>query len=163
MNSSWSKGGAGRRAALPLLLSLALACSKNEKPAEEPEARPAVDPVMADATLLANELKEIVDRVMAYRSSHQNKLPTSLRAAGIDSLAPQFVRRLDRQGSDPLVTIAFRRLDGRAVSRCRGTNVILEDIMLRGGSFDVACDLTSGGFRSITIVPPPPPKPKKDQ
>jgi hypothetical protein len=136
-----------------LALLLLLACGKEEK-AAAPEAKLPADPVLADATLLGMELRDVVDRVMAYRSSHQNRLPGSLRAAGIDSLAPQFVRRLERQGSDPLVTIAFRRLDGRTVSRCRGTNVVLEDLVMRG-SFDVACDLTSGGFRSLTITPAP--------
>lgn len=150
MNSRWSSCGAGRRAAL-LLLVLLLACGKGEEQSATPQAKVPTDPVLADATLLGNELREVIDRVMAYRSSHQNRLPNSLRQAGIDSLAPQFIRRLERQGSDPLVTIAFRRLDGRAVSRCRGTNVVLEDIVMRG-SYDVACDLTSGGFRSVTIT-----------
>jgi hypothetical protein len=153
VNSSWSSRRARRLAALPLLL-LALACSKEEA-APAAQAKPAGDPVVADARLLANELHDIMDRVMAYRSSHQNRLPNSLRQAGVDSLTPQFVRRLERQGKDPLVTIAFRRLDGRAVARCRGTNVVLEDLMLRG-NYQVACDLTSGGFRSVTIDPSPP-------
>lgn len=148
-------------AALPLLMVLLAACSGEEKAPAPAAAKPPADPVVADATLLANELRDILDRVMAYKSSHQGRLPTSLRQAGIDSLAPQFIRRLERQGRDPLVTIAFRRMDGRSVARCRGTNVVLEDIMLRGGSFDVACDLTSGGFRSVTIDPPPPP-PKQE-
>lgn len=150
MNSRWSSRRAGRRAALPLLLLL-LACGTGEEKRAAPAAKVPTDPVLADATLLGNELRDVVDRVMAYRSSHQNRLPNSLRQAGIDSLAPQFVRRLERQGSDPLVTIAFRKLEGRAVSRCRGTNVVLEDIVMHG-SFDLACDLTSGGFRSVTIT-----------
>jgi hypothetical protein len=137
------------------LLLLLLACGKDEDKAA-PEATLPADPVLADATLLGMELRDVVDRVMAYRSSHQNRLPGSLRAAGIDSLTSQFVRRLERQGNDPLVTIGFRRIDGRAVSRCRGTNVVLEDLVIRG-NFDVACDLTSGGFRSLTITPPAPP------
>jgi hypothetical protein len=156
VNSRWSKRGAGRHAAPLLLLLLLLACGKGEEKGAAPAAKLPADPVLADATLLGMELREVMDRVMAYRSSHQNRLPGSLRAAGIDSLTPQFVRRLERQGSDPLITIAFRRLDGRAVSRCRGTNVVLEDLVIRG-SFDVACDLTSGGFRSLTISPPAPP------
>ena len=149
MNSRWNSRRAGRRAALPFLL-LVLACSKGEEQTRTAEVKVPVDPVVADATLLGNELRDVVDRVMAYRSSHQNRLPNSLRQAGIDSLAPQFVRRLERQGSDPLVTIAFRKLEGRAVSRCRGTNSVLEDIVMHG-SFALACDLTSGGFRSVTI------------
>lgn len=154
MNSSWSRRGTGR-VVLSLLTVLLVACKGDEAPAPV-AAKPAADPVLADATLLGNELRDIMDRVMAYRSSHQNRLPASLRQAGIDSLTPQFIRRLERQGKDPLVTIAFRRLEGRAVARCRGTNVVLEDIMLRAGAFDLACDLTNGGFRSITIDPSSP-------
>ncbi|HWA15046.1 MAG TPA: hypothetical protein VG817_01340 [Gemmatimonadales bacterium] len=150
MNSRWSSRRDGLRAPL-LLLALVLACGKGEEKAAAPQARVPTDPVLADATLLGTELREVMDRVMAYRSSHQKRLPASLRQAGIDSLTPQFIRRLERQGSDPLVTIAFRRLEGRAVSRCRGTNVVLEDLVVRG-SYDIACDLTSGGFRSVTIT-----------
>jgi hypothetical protein len=63
---------------------------------------------------------------------------------------------LSREGSDPLVTIRFRRLDGRAVAECQGTNQVLEDAMLHGGTFQVTCQLTQGGSRGFTIEPPAP-------
>jgi hypothetical protein len=98
---------------------------------------------------------------MAYKTSHRGTLPTSLRQAGIDSLAPQFVRRLDREGDAPLVTIVFRRLEGHQLSSCQGTNEVLEDKMLRGGAFDVSCTPIAGGVQGFTVPPPPPPpKPK---
>jgi len=109
------------------------------------------DPAQADANQLGRELFEIVDRVMAYRSSHRNRLPTSLRQVGLDSLTPLFVRRLSRQGSDPLVTIAFRRPEGRVLRSCAGTSMVLESSVLHDGTFDVKCELTAGGVRHFEI------------
>jgi len=104
--------------------------------------------------MLGRELAEIVDRVMAYRSSHRGQLPTSLRQAGIDSLTPIFIRQYSRQGRDPLVTIRFRNLTDRDVAACRGTNMVLEDAMLHAGRFDVNCEMTAGGVQTFTIEPP---------
>jgi hypothetical protein len=124
-------------------------------------AREGPGGAQGDAEQLGREVAEIVDRVMAYKTSHRGTLPTSLRQAGIDSLAPQFVRRLDREGDAPLVTIVFRRLEGHQLSSCQGTNEVLEDKMLRGGAFDVSCTLIAGGVQGFTVPPPPPPpKPK---
>ncbi len=159
MNSSWSRAGAGLRAALVLLLSAVLACGGGAaKKKAAPKARP-VDPVVEDAAVLGRELKQIVDRVMAYKSSHRNALPNSLRQVGIDSLTPVFIRRLARQGSEPLVTIVYRRREGHAVSWCRGTNAVLEDAMLREGKFDIICEMSGGNIRNFVIEPPPPPPP----
>lgn len=104
-----------------------------------------MDPAQADANELGRELYDIVDRVMAYRSSHRNRLPTSLRQAGLDSLTPSFVRRLGREGADPLVTIIFRRPDGRVLRSCAGTALVLESSMLHDGTFEVECTLVAGG------------------
>lgn len=103
--------------------------------------------------MLGRELAEIVDRVMAYRSSHRGQLPTSLRQAGLDSLTPIFIRQYSRQGSAPLVTIRFRSLAHRPVTACRGTNMVLEDAMLHAGRFDVKCEMTAGGVQTFTIEP----------
>ena len=117
------------------------------------------DPVQADAELLGRELFEIMDRVMSYRSAHRGTLPNSLRQAGLDSLAPLFVRRLSRRGSAPLVTIVFRNTSGHKLSSCQATNSVLEDNALRGGNFDVSCTLIGGGTQPFTIPPrEPPPK-----
>jgi len=99
----------------------------------------------ADAEYLARDLFDIVDRVMSYRSSHQGMLPPSLSIAGIDSLTPQTVRRLEAQGNSPLVTVAFRREGTREVVSCRGTNLLLEEAMLNSGEFPVECTLAAGG------------------
>jgi hypothetical protein len=125
--------------------------SPGEAPGSTPQAQ-------QEAEQLGREVADIVDRVMAYRSSHRGNLPVSYRQAGIDSLTPEFVRRLSRRGSDPLVTIAFRRTAGREVASCDGTNLVLEDKLLKAGAFDVSCRLTAGGTRIFTVPPPPPPK-----
>ncbi len=115
----------------------------------------------AEAEQLGREAAEIIDRVMAYKSSHRDNLPTSFRQAGIDTLVSQFIRRLGREGSDPRVTIVFRSTSGREVTACSGTNAVLEDKLLRAGVFDVDCTLRDGSRRVFTIPLPPPP-PKKD-
>jgi hypothetical protein len=145
-----------------LLLCAAAACGGGAKKKKKaaPTA-PPVDPVVEEAAILGRELKDIVDRVMSYKSSHRNALPNSLRQVGIDSLTPVFIRRLSRQGGEPLVTIAYRRREGHAVTLCRGTNVVLEDAMLREGKFDIVCEMSGGNIRNFVIEPPPPP-PKPD-
>lgn len=158
MNSRWSDRGAALGLAL-LLTGLLLACAGGGKSKQAAQARK--DPAQVEAELLGRELAVIVDRVMAYRSSHRGQLPSSLRLAGIDSLAPDYIRRLARQGDAPLITIAFRRLNGRKVASCKGTNQVLEEAMLREGQFDADCILVGGGTRLFTIYPPPPPKEKE--
>jgi hypothetical protein len=111
-----------------------------------------VDPAQADANELGRELYDIMDRVMAYRSSHRNRLPTSLRQAGLDSLTPAYIRRLGRQGSDPLVTIVFRRPDGHVLRSCAGSSLILESSMLHDGTFEVQCDLAAGGSARFQVA-----------
>ena len=142
-------------------MGFALACGSGGDTSKPDAAASPADPAQAEAELLGRDLADIVDRVMAYRSAHQNRLPSSLRQAGIDSLAPQFVRRLGRQGSEPLVTVAFRRTDGRLVTGCSGTSAVLEDASLRGGAFEVSCTVAAGGVQTFTVPPlPPPPKPE---
>jgi len=150
VNSRWSRGPAGRRPALALLLAGLVACGG----AAEKDARAAAEQAQLEAEELGREVADIVDRVMAYRSSHRGNLPASFRQAGIDSLTPAFVRRLARQGEDPLVIIAWRRSAGRELVSCQGTNLVLEDQQLRGGTFDVSCYLKAGGSRVFTVPPP---------
>jgi hypothetical protein len=141
-----------------LLAALALACGKS--PEAKRVAKAESDPSQREADLLGRELSDVMDRVMAYRSSHRGQLPPSLRLAGIDSLTPTFIRRLSRQGDDPLLTIRFRNLEGRHVAACRGTNMVLEEASLHEGQFEVSCELTGGGNQTFTILPLPPPEPK---
>ena len=146
------------------VLALSLAAAACQEGAKSPAGSPrrTAEPkgaTQADAELLGRELFEIMDRVMSYRSSHQGRLPNSLRQAGLDSLAPLFIRRLGRRGSAPLVTIVFRNTAGHKLSNCQATNSVLEDNALRGGFFDVTCTPVGGGTELFTIPPrEPPPK-----
>ena len=146
-----------------LALLLGAACSGGGSGGSAPKppqrASEPKDPAQADAELMGREVLEIMDRVMSYRSSHQGRLPSSLRQAGLDSLAPQFIRRLGRKGSDPLVTIVLRNTTGHALNSCQGTQTVLEDQALRGGAFDVSCTVIGEGTQYFTVPPrEPPPK-----
>jgi hypothetical protein len=152
VNSRWSN--ASRTVRLAVLAVVALSCSK-ERRQQAVERSP-----QGSAQQLGRELADIVDRVMAYRSSHRGTLPTSLRQAGIDSLTPIFSRSYTRRGDEPLITIRFRSTADHPVAACQGSNMVLEDAMMREGRFDVVCELTAGGSQTFTIEPPP--KPKKD-
>jgi hypothetical protein len=135
-----------------LLLTLATAgCHKKGKPAK-PKPKP-VDPVQAEADVLGRELFDIVDRVLAYKSAHTGKLPTSLRQAGIDSLASAVIRRYDRLGAQPSVSIVYRRTEGRVVASCHGTDDVQEEASLHEGTFTVMCRMTNGDSRAFTIKP----------
>lgn len=150
MNSRWSS-------LIGLALLMAACGGDSGKPAPHaPAARRAEPPkerIQADAEALGRELLDIMDRVMAYRSSHRKRLPNSLRQAGLDSLAPLFVRRLTVSGSEPLITISFRALEGHELKSCRGTSSILEDQMLHNEGFEVTCTLVAGGDRAFKIPP----------
>lgn len=161
MNSRWSSGRAG---VLPVLL-LALAAigcgAKEKQPAKARGDGPPADPAQLEAELLGRSAADIIDRVLAYKSAHQGRLPVSLRQAGIDSLTPQFILRLSARGSEPELLVIFRRTGGHQLASCLGNRQMLEDKLLNAGSFQVVCDLIAGGRRTFTIEPPPPP-PKPD-
>jgi len=154
VNSRWS-----RRARLALLTLALVGCGGEKKTPSDPAHAAPIDPIQAEAQQLGLELRDIVDRVMSYRSSHSNRLPASLRQAGIDSLTPEFIRRLARQGADPQITIVFRRTLDHQVRYCQGTNLVLEDAALHEGAFEVSCAMADGGTRAFTVAPPPPPPP----
>ncbi len=142
------------------MVAAVLGCGRGDQSSNQRSQAP-ISPDQAEAETLGRELFDIVDRVMAYRSSHRGNLPVSYRQAGIDSLTPQFVRRLSRQGNAPVVTIAFRRPAGQLLS-CEGTNLVLEEKQLRDGAFTITCRYQAGGTRVFTVPPPPPPPKKKD-
>jgi len=137
---------------LALILLAACGGEKHRGPARpEEESR---DPAQRDAEFLGRQVADLVDRVMAYKSAHQGRLPSSLRQAGIDSLAPTFVRRLGRDGDRPLVTIAFRHPEEHQVASCQGTDQVLLDEAMREGVFDVSCALVAAGTKTFTIPLP---------
>ena len=137
-----------------LILFAATACGDAPAaPAAAPAAArpPQGDTAAPEAQALGRELFGIMDKVMAYRSSHFNNLPKDLPAAGIDSLTRTTVRRLSVSGGVPSVAIIFRHAEGHALQGCTATSKVLEDSMLNGGAYEVICTLRSGESQPFTV------------
>jgi hypothetical protein len=154
VNSRWNSSGV-RRLGWSIVAGLIVACGAKKAPGKGPSGKPPADPAQADAEELGRALFDAVDRVMSYRSAHQNKLPASLRSAGIDSLGPAIVLRYTKSGSSPLVTAVFRRTADRQVVNCAGTNDVLEDASLHEGAYTITCTMAGGGTRGFTVGRPP--------
>lgn len=130
------------------------ACGGSDQPARG--AAGDADPGMTtsataeeDAATLGREIYDLVDRAMAYRSAHRQQLPRSLRELGIDELTPATSRSLTVDNNVPTVTVTFRNTGGHTLSGCRGTNAVLEESALGGGSFSVVCTMVSGGTTTL--------------
>lgn len=149
------------RAALPVIaLGLgAIACSQEKTPKSKAPPVPT-DPVQAEAEAISRELVDVLDRVVAYKSSHRDRIPTSLRQAGLDSLTPDYIRRIGRDGTLPKVTIVIRRPAGRHVASCAATSRVLEDRVLREGTYQLRCAMVGGEDRTFVIPPTPPAAPQ---
>ena len=142
--------------AFPLVLVLAAACGQAPAPAgsgRDPVRHDASasDLEAADARALGHELFGVMDRVMAFKSSHFGQLPHDLPSMGEDSLTRTTVRRLAVAGTTPTLVVAFRHAEGHALQSCTGTNKVLEDSMLNGGPFEVSCTLASGETKAFTV------------
>jgi hypothetical protein len=94
---------------------------------------------------------ELVDRAIDYRGSHRGRPAKSLRQMGVDSLTPATSRVLISVNREPVVTVEFRKPDGREVRSCRGDSQILEEAALNGGRFTLMCTIRSGAQRPILI------------
>ena len=116
-------------------------CGHRERPAAGPRAEgtPA-----GEAAILGGEIFDVVDRVMSFRSAHNDHWPRTLREVGVDSLTRTTIRRFSLQSGDPVVTAVFRSLEGHQVAACHGGVDIQEEASLNSGAFTVACTLTSG-------------------
>ena len=143
--------GAASLAALLLSLN---ACGGDAKP--RPDAAPAStgSPSQAEdeAAQLGAEIISVLDRVLAYASARSGQAPATIAEVGLDSLTPKVVRRVSRQGRELVVTTAFRRPAGRAVTECRGSNRVFEDLSILG-HYELVCTVASGGTRTFTIEP----------
>ncbi|MGH7526144.1 MAG: hypothetical protein ACREMX_05525 [Gemmatimonadales bacterium] len=124
-------------------------------------ARPAptitqsdLPPDQRDAEALGREIFELVDRAIDYRGSHRGRPATTLRQMGIDSLTPATARRLINVQREPVVTVQFRKLDGREIISCRGDSQILEEAALNSGRFTLMCAHRSGAQRPIRVGQP---------
>jgi hypothetical protein len=112
-----------------------LACGK---PAPPPVAAGATrDDVPADATALGNELFELIDRAVEFRSAHMGRPADALRDLGVDSLTPTTARLLS--GTDPIAFTSSLRRPGNGVVACTATEDVLEQASLNEGRFTVEC------------------------
>jgi hypothetical protein len=140
---------------LLLLTLLAAACGDPKPGAAGPAAAapsaPVADGAAQESALLGREIFGVMDRVLAYRSSHFNNLPKDLPAAGIDSLTRTTIRRLSISGPLPTVTVVFRNPAGHALRGCSGSSRVIEDSMLNGGAFDVQCTTAAGETQDFRV------------
>jgi hypothetical protein len=111
----------------------------------------ALPPDQRDARTLGLEIFDLVDRAMAYRSSHQGRPATSLRQMGLESLTTNTVRRILNVQREPVVTVAYRRPDQREIVSCRGDSQILVEASVNGGRFTLMCTARSGAQRPMEI------------
>lgn len=122
---------------------VAAACGRDRggKPPASPArpAHPAEVTAQQEATLLGRQVFDLVDRLAAYAASNQRKYPTTLRAAGIDSLTPKVARSIDTRAVPPMGTAMFRNPLGHHLTSCRGTTDLLEESALHDGHFTVTC------------------------
>jgi hypothetical protein len=125
-------------ATLLIMGSLITSCGGKEAREEAEQGEQAG----AEAEMLGQEVLDIVDRTMAYQSSHSGRLPRRLRDVGIDSLTPTTMRWLRIRRGSPHITVAYRRSAGHILISCSGSDAILEDLALTG-SFELDC--TDGG------------------
>ena len=140
------------------LVSLLLLCgcfgakdaATNAVRGRRPDASAAENPA-EEAQALGRELFGIMDQVMSYKSSHFNTFPKDLPSMGIDSLTRTTIRRLSIAGGTPTLVVVYRHAEGHALTQCTGTNKVIEDSMLNGGTFEVNCTLSSGEAKAFTV------------
>ena len=143
------------RAATVLALVFVAACGAKDAARSAPaDTRPRLPRDRQDAETLGREVFELVDRAVDYRGSHQGRPAGSFRQMGIDSLTPATVRRLVTLAREPVITVVFRRAEGREVTSCRGDSQILEEATLNGGRFTLMCTTSSGAQRPIRVGDP---------
>jgi hypothetical protein len=138
------------QATLLILGSLLTSCGSKEARQEADHRAQAAE----EAQMLGQEVFDLVDRTMAYQSSHSGRLPRRLRDVGIDSLTPITMRWLKVQGGSPRVTVAYRLPAKHALISCSGSDIILEDLALEG-SFQLDCTAGGGVESRFRIVKTP--------
>jgi hypothetical protein len=141
----------GRWLALAAALAAA-GCGAGDGAKSAARAREAdLPPDRRDAEVLGRELFELVDRAVDYRGSHRGRPARSLRQMGIDSLTPATARHLITVDREPIVTVQYRKTDGREITSCRGDSQILEEAAINGGRFTLMCTTRSGAQRPILV------------
>jgi hypothetical protein len=145
---------------LSWLLALVLAsagatCAGEDDRAPKFDPEEQLPPEKRDAYRLGREVFELVDRAVAYRSSHRGRPASTITQMGIESLTPATVRRVVNVQREPVVTVAFRKSDGRRIISCRGDSQILEDASLNGGRFTLMCTTAAGAQRPMEVAVQP--------
>jgi hypothetical protein len=138
-----------------LVLALAVAgCGADKEPTPVPRGSTStLAPDRRDAEGLAREIFELVDRAVDYRGSHRGRPARSLRQMGVDSLTPATARHLINVGLQPVVTVQYRKIEGREITSCRGDSQILEEAALNGGRYTLMCTSRSGAQRPVQVGP----------
>ncbi len=145
-----------RRLLLPAVLAIAClgaACgSGGESSAtQKQQPRTSVPQDQVDAETLGREVLELVDRALDYRGSHRGRPASSLRQLGVDSLTSTTARHLLNVNREPVVTVSFRKADGRQITSCRGDSHILEEAAINAGRFTLMCTASSGAQRPVQV------------
>jgi hypothetical protein len=70
---------------------------------------------------------------------------------GVDSLTPTTARHLLNVNREPVVTVQFRKVDGRVITSCRGDSHILEEAAINAGRFTMMCTSRSGVQRPVQV------------
>jgi hypothetical protein len=122
----------------------------NEK-TRDSNAESDLPPEQRDAHALGSEVFDLVDRAVAYRSSHRGRPAANLTQMGIESLTPATVRRMVNLQREPVITVAFRRPQERQIVSCRGDSGILAEASIKGGRFTLMCTAKSGAQRPVEV------------
>jgi hypothetical protein len=136
------------------LVCLVAACGDKEGPrsaAQQPRSKLPADQM--DIETLGREVLELVDRAVDYRGSHRGRPAASLRQMGVDSLTPTTARHLLNVNREPVVTVKFRKVDGREIVSCRGDSQILEEASIKG-RFTLMCTSRTGAQRPAQVGGP---------
>jgi hypothetical protein len=133
------------------LACLIAACGNQDGPKNTPKPTSDLPADQQDAETLGREVLELVDRAVDYRGSHRGRPATSLRQMGIDSLTTTTARHLLNVNREPVITVQFRRMDGRQITSCRGDSNILEEASINAGRFTLMCTSRSGAQRPIQV------------
>jgi len=136
---------------LSAVTCLAAACGGGESRSTAQQPKIVVSADQSEAETLGREVLELVDRAVDYRGSHRGRPAASLRQLGIDSLTPATARHLVNVHRDPVVTVSFRRVEGREITSCRGDSHILEEASINGGRYTLMCTSRSGAQRPIQV------------
>jgi hypothetical protein len=137
------------------VVCLVAACGNQDGARREgPETRSGLPADRRDAEQLGREILELVDRAVDYRGSHRGRPAASLRQLGVDSLTSTTARQLLNVNREPVVTVQFRKPEGREITSCRGDGHILEESALNGGRFTLMCTTRSGAPRPVQVGGP---------